>query len=504
MKAYFSKLRPLAHLNQGLSLLLASILFVFANEAVKAGEIENLRTVALVAKEQVAAAETAAYAKKSELAKKYATALIGLEKSLASSGNLDAIIHLREEREAVEKSGSTTVHADKPIAELRDKYLKGIAVIDDEFKVARGKVAASFAKMTRDQETALTKAIKVEDALAVRKEGEKLLLEISGGVSSDSSAPGGSSLFKEDATKPANTAPASMESVFEEASKMAELKKIKPLEAIKVPVENPAVAAAPFDNKDRWYESLTVPMGKVKLKSPITIGDRAKKSRPFIIVPAGSSWSAGAAKSIDLSFGAFVATKSRFGGLSLNADHATEFYFQSCFFDDCRFIKGGVWYGGDLAGKFYFENCILKGSLAPKLNTVDTGFRIQNSVLMDMELPTYKFRNKKQPADFVNEKWLRVNNCRFIKCKVPLSFLMLTRDCIFETCTLVDDAEAFTSEETIDNPKPIEVTVYLKACRVSFGALPKNVILVQKADTELKGTAIPTQSSLVSLIGVGS
>lgn len=266
---------------------------------------------------------------------------------------------------------------------------------------------------------------------------------------------------------------------------------LKPLEAIEVPGDEPPANKDAFDIKDRWLEPMTIPAGKERVHSSIVIGDRVKKKWPTIVIAPGSVWTGTRSGRVEISGGNVVARKCRFLQLPLEVDHACRYFFINCGFDDCRFGKAGVWYGGDLAGKYYFESCIIRKNFAAPLNLTDTGFRIQSCVFENIEMPSMNFR-KKEPADYVNEKWLRVARCRFVRCDVPVSFLLLTRECIFEGCTFIEDPEKM--EEIT---KPIEVDLYVKDSKSKMKSYPANIILNLKPDTELKDVSVPTMAGLL-------
>ncbi len=435
--------------------------------------LDGLHSAAKAANEEVALMVSAAVNKKVEMSKKYVTALNALEKTLAANGELDVIIRLREERESVDKTGSTTAHQDKQIVALREKYLKGLAVIEEETKAVRIKAAAAFSKKAQEAEKALTKALKVDEALALRKEAERLSVEIAGGTATE---------------QPLAANP------FEN---LAEMTTLKPLKPIPMPVENPPVVDKPFAIKGPWLTSLTIPAGKYKMKERALIGDRGKQAWVTIVLAPGSTLTGSEKAPLDMSAGKFVSSKSRFDRMQLTADLACAYFFQSCAFVDCEFIRGGVWSGGVPAARFYFDGCLIKGDFAHTLNTDDYGLRVQNSVFEEVTLPSMHYR-KLQPGSLVNSSSFRVANCRFVKCKVPTSFLLLTRDCVFENCTLMDDPKKPSGDDEIT--QAIEVPLYLKASRVTFASLPPKVSFPQKAEIDLKGVTIPTSASLASLL----
>ncbi len=422
--------------------------------------------------EQVETLETESLFKQAELANKYVAALDALEKRIAATGDLDAVMHVREEKGAVQKDGTTTSHQDKPLVELRGKYDAASKAISDERSAARGRIAAELARKIKDQEAALTKAGSVDAAIALRKDGEALLLELSAGGSSD---------LVEASADPRETSGPDL----------------APLKAITIPDDKPPLKDAPFSIKGRWLENMTVPVMKQRVSGWTILGDRGgPKAWITVVVPPGTVWSGSQGAGFELSAGKVIATRAKFADLSLVGDLACNYYFLNCDFTNCGFNKGGVWYGWDQATKFYFENCIIRKRFNQSMNFTDLGFRAQTSVFEDVEFPSFDFR-KKEPADQVNHTWLRISNCRFTGCQIPLSVLLLTRDCIFENCTFVPDGDKVNTEPL---KKPVEVVIYQNNCRNRIQKLPENVKLTLKPDTDWKGGAIPTAASLLSLM----
>lgn len=395
-----------------------------------------------------------------------------LETKLAGEGDLDSIIRLREEQEAVKKSGGTTSHSDKPLVELQTKYLTALKTITDESSVARGKVAADTAKRLKVQELVLAKAGNVDGALAFRKAGEEFLAELAAsGAVVESKAPRGE---------------------FLDDPRLSEFLVIKPLKPIEYSTERPPVVEKPFLIQGRWLENMTMPLAKQRIAESVVIGDRMKQKWPLIVVQPGTVWTGSGSIAIELSGANFVATGARFNKVFMSPDHATQFNFVDCVLDDCGFGKGGVWYGGDQAAKTYFKNCLVIKRFGERMNVTDNGIRAEKSVFQGIDFHSFRFR-KNQPANYVNHEWLRLVNCRFVDCRVPLSILLLTRECVFENCTFLDDKNVPDDEEPIT--KAMEIIYYTRNSRGQFLNLPEKVKLTEKRDTDLKGVVIPTVSS---------
>jgi hypothetical protein len=253
----------------------------------------------------------------------------------------------------------------------------------------------------------------------------------------------------------------------------------------------------PFSIEGNWVKSMAVPTVKQKIREPLYLGDRNKNLWVHVVVSPHSVWSGAERGLVHLHAGSLVATKCRFENLELGADHANRFYFSNCAFTNCKFPKIGWWHdGGWFFAKHYFENCHIKGSYSGTLTVQHNGIRAQTCVFEGIDFPTIRFQ-KHQPADFVNDKWLRIVNSRFVKCKIPLSFLLLTRDCIFENCIVADDIDR---GDDVEISKPIEIDLYVSNVQMRVNKLPAAVKLNQKKYNELKGVTIPTAASLEAMM----
>lgn len=418
---------------------------------------------------EIEKSETDALFKQAELSQRYVGALKVLEARLTAAGDLDAIIRVREEAESVTKSGEPTAHADASIVELRDKYVLARNLITKEANDARTRVVDAIGRSVKEKESALTKAGQVEEALSMRKDGEQLLLELSSGMQNQAVE------FSDDPRATAGV-------------ETSDLRKVE------IPNETPPLFEKPFSIKGRWLESMTLPPLKQRVSEKIAIGDRGEKKWPLIVIPKGSVWS-GKDTAIAVGAGRIVATKSSFQGFKFYGDLACNQYFINCLFDDCGFAKGGNWYGWDQAAKFYFENCVVTNHLSVGWNITDHGVRAENSVFEKIDLPTIVF-HKQDPANYVNHAWMKFSNCRFVNCKVPSSFAAITRDCVFQDCTFVDDPK-FQG-----GTKPFEVVLYLTpGSRWNITKAPATLTFTRKPDTEWKGQPLPAAQALKDMMG---
>jgi hypothetical protein len=451
------------------ALLFAGGLMVTTSSLHAQEELDEIRKTSAA---QVEESELRALFKESELSKRYVAALDTLEKKLATEGNLDLIVRLREERDAIKETGTPTSHDDKELAELREKYLAAREVIHGELASSNAKLAEEVTRKIRAEELVLTKAGKVDEALALRKEGERLLLELVPETSTSEGIP-----FAEDTR---NTGPV----------------ELKELAAITVPGDQPPANANIFSTKGRWLESVTVPAMKQRIRERIIIGDRSANSSPVVVVAPGSVWSSADGASVELSAGKLVATRARFEKLTFFGDLNCIYYLINSTLEDCGIRKGGNRVGPDHAAKFYFDRCLVKGSLAGFLNIDHHGIRAQFTVFQGIELPGVDFK-RKQPASFVNHSWMRIVNCRFVNCTIPASFLTLTRDCIFEGCTFVDDKNPMDPAKIT---RSMEVPLYVNNCKSRIRNLPPLLKLIERPVPDFKGVAVPTLESISSMV----
>lgn len=406
--------------------------------------------------------------KRMELADKYAEVLEPVQKKATTDGNLDLALHVREEREAVRKDGGTTSHSDPKLLEVRKLYSKGLEDLNKRLNETRDRTVAAQAKQLQEQEVALTKSGDIDGALAMRKEREKFILEFS-------SAGAASAVPLSDDPRVAGGP--------------------KALGPVNVPKEIPAAGTDPFLNA-KWMDSMSIPVAKQRVRAAILIGDRGKHKEPLIVIPPRSTWVGADAGRVDLSFGKVVARNASFEKIIFTGDLSCHTYFIRCKLDNSPISKGGVWYGSVQAAKFYFEGCLIKGKFSSgDMKTTDVGLRAEESVFQEVDFSKIIFDGKSQPANYENNGWMALVHCRFVKCKIPLSILMLTRECIFEDCMFMGEPEG-----PLNATKPYQVTLYADNCRSTLAPSMNNLKVIQKRSSDLKGVLIPTVSQVTALI----
>ena len=413
---------------------------------------------------EVGSAKFESDTKEAELRAKYVAALKSLEAKTAQYGNLDGVLRVREEIAAVEKSGDpTTAETPKGLVDLRTIYLKSKSELQAKSKASvDSKVAAAIAKLG-EKETALTRAGEIDQALALRQLREKMNLKYLPEKAE----------FKDSSGAVASKSPS----------------------AVKPPADTPPVMENLFSSKE-WMESCTVPVAKQRIREQILLGDRGKQKWPVVVVSPGSIWSGSGSGQLFLSAAKVIGKQSKFEKLKFINDLGSHAYFLRCELLDCRLERGGIWWAGHYSARFYLEDSLVKGTLFPKRITMgDYGIRADRTVFMGIELPEVDYQ-KQQPARVVENPWFCFVNCRFVKCKIPASFLLATYDCVFEDCIFLDDEKPLAENVT----ESLEAVVYTRDCKNQISKLQEPLKITIKPDTALKGAIVPTESSVSAKI----
>lgn len=392
----------------------------------KAAEESDPEVSAFRAKYDTALAsqQEATNKEKATLISQYTAFLSKLETKFQAAGNLDRVLIVREEREKVTADGSVTSHKDPDLDRSRESYLSRS---DEIRRHAEGKgkeLQTAYLTRLQAMETDFTKAGKISAAVAARQERERVIAATAAVAPAPQAAaiPGGAGASS---GIPDESPPLSGE-------------------------ENPF--KAPLITK-----SFTVAPGKHRLRERVELKKPEKGEQgPTVVFPSGSDVAGAAEGFLFIAGGSqIIGRDSRFADLPVRGDLGGKGFFSGCTIRNCTFGKGGGWFGGIHASRWHFEKCTIERSFMPKLNVGHEGLRLLQCKVDGVDLPSVIFE-KEEVSERRLTDWLQVRQTRFEKCKIPLSFLLITDSCTFVQCTFVDDE----NPPTLD--KPLSVTIYEK------------------------------------------
>lgn len=246
---------------------------------------------------------------------------------------------------------------------------------------------------------------------------------------------------------------------------------------VAVPTTRPAILENPLE-ESKWGDTLSFPKGRFEFEKWRGFGKHGGRGTLYMS-PKGI-YSSESRMGIHVWGGRLVAEDCQFLGMRLKADHTGSMYFIGCEFSGSTIREEGTWYGyGNYDARFYFENCKIEKRLTsgPDVNIYYMGLCMSRCEVSDVELPPIKYKG--EPADRRKDQWLRVNRCHFKDCRVPLSFLMITNECLFNDCRFVDD---FGAER--DYKTPFTVTYYARGCSNEIHKKPDVVTLKELPDTK--------------------
>src|SRR5205814_2161890 len=86
-------------------------------------------------------------------------------------------------------------------------------------------------------------------------------------------------------------------------------------------------------------------------------------------------------------------------------------------------------------------------------STTAIGVKAQNCTFYAVNFFHIDFRE--DAGAEVQKDWMTIKNCRFVDCRIPESFLISTKDCVFENCTFGPP------EEKLLIRTPVKTRIYL-------------------------------------------
>ncbi|MGV3664441.1 MAG: protein kinase domain-containing protein [Prosthecobacter sp.] len=152
--------------------------------------------------------------------------------------------------------------------------------------------------------------------------------------------------------------------------------------------------------------------------------------------------------------GSWKAAGGLFRDVKITADLGGSFEASNSLFQDCVFGKEGPWYVAWFSSKWNFSNCVFTGSFMQNWRLGDVGMKLNACTFHDVDFIPVGF--KEDAGAEVSKDWLSIQNCRFVRCRVPESFALATKNCVFEKCTFG------APEEKLPLKSPLSTTLFLQ------------------------------------------
>lgn len=217
-----------------------------------------------------------------------------------------------------------------------------------------------------------------------------------------------------------------------------------------------AVSLKVFESETPWAGEIKLGSGYYRTKQKIVLGlqdkDDAKKIAPAKVV--SSSGTEIEAADIYIKKGEWTADGTLFRRTKLTMELGGKFEARNSLFDHCELHKGGNYFVKFFSTKWIFENCVFSKTFINPWKLVDIGVQAGNCTFYDVDFSSIKFKDDagKEALD----EWVTLNNCRFIRCKIPESVLFASRECVFEDCLFGD------TEPDLPMKTPIKLKIYTK------------------------------------------
>ncbi|SKA82553.1 hypothetical protein SAMN02745166_00926 [Prosthecobacter debontii] len=226
--------------------------------------------------------------------------------------------------------------------------------------------------------------------------------------------------------------------------------------------------SSPFDVEKDWRGQVDIAPGKYQPKFKVVLGARLipgdKKLEPAQVTTGSGTEIEKADILIDE--GQWNAQGTRFADTQLKIDLGGELVATNSLFQDCVLRKGGAWFVRYHSSKWTFNQCVFTGQFIAPMKLVDIGVKVTNCTFYDVDLSVVQYRE--DIAEELTHEWMKIENCRFVRCKVPESFLLMTKNCVFDGCTFG------RAESEIPIRSPVSVQVHLLNANSSKPKAGKN------------------------------
>lgn len=359
--------------------------------------------------------------RRADLYARYASALDPVLRQFMAKGDLDSVLAVREEQDAARRRQALGERSLPEISTHRANLFKALAPLQDANRQSQDRLTADYLKDLGELRTRLTQFGRLDEAVAVDAELKRV---------------------KGTAAEPAATAIAG---------------------APTAPAPPGIVRGSPMDSPDIWRGTNTLAPGHYRPRHRIVLGtvdknDPVRHPLPLVTTQPVTEIDGG---SIFIDNGRWNASGTRFISTAIAVDLSGIIEAKGCLFEDCRMGKGGAWFVRWHSAKWVFDNCVFSRQFINLWKMQDIGVKATHCTFHDVELPVVRYRED-AGAEALHE-WATVKDCRFIGCAVPESFLLVTRDCVFDGCTFGKPEDAL----------PIKTPLKVRAFVARGGSMPR-------------------------------
>lgn len=193
--------------------------------------------------------------------------------------------------------------------------------------------------------------------------------------------------------------------------------------------------SSPFDTDRDWQGKVDIPPGRYQPKSKVILGAMAnpgdEKRQPATVTSGKGT----AIEKADVLIyeGLWTAQETRFASSKFKIDLGGALVASSCLFEDCTLGKGGAWFVRYNSSKWTLDQCVFTRQFISPMKVVDIGVKATHCTFYDVDFSEVQYREN--VAEELAREWMQIENCRFIRCKIPESFLLMTKNCVFDACT---------------------------------------------------------------------
>lgn len=384
------------------SILLAVVFTLFKGSAEESGE-EQLSALTFAHSVEMEEAEKPFRENIATLNANYIAALERQSAKAQSSGNLEELLQFKKEIEHVTESGTPGTDSYPGAEDLRAKYSEAVAGFAEQNSSEKAKVAVRHAAEMEQLKIELTKSGDLTTALKV----DQIL---KGLATSEQSPP--SVRSSPDTSFATNQ-----------------------------------IDESPIFEGEAFHGELELERGVYKLDGRVMLGSDVPEKREDrfgnVVAPAGTVFQGG---ELFINNGSLHATQSLFTGVDLNVDLHGEFFGKDCLFDEGKLRKGGAWSVKYYSAKWTLENCVLNKCFIDPMRPRANGVKITECTVIGATISPGEYYET--PVEEAESEWRQVERCLFIDCKIPESFLLMTKDCVFEDCTFVADIDDVSPERS--------------------------------------------------------